>query len=113
MSDDVASANRGRIQAQGNNLEKSRPWCQPTPPTKTDGHHFIDELIAALTPKQFQERELGFTQARRFVDQAAGGGGIGPPTKKSFPQPPLPRGCRVDIEVHKGIAFVPDDQQTS
>lgn len=112
MPDDVATANRGRIQAQGNGLETSRAWCQPTPPTRSEGHGFIDELIAQLSQREFQERERGFIQARRFVDQAAIGGGVASPAKKSFPQPPLPRGRRVDIEVHKGTAFVPDPDPT-
>ena len=42
--------NRGRFQAQGDGLEKSRPWAMQTIPTKTEGHNYLAELKHQLRP---------------------------------------------------------------
>jgi hypothetical protein len=67
----------------------------------------LDELAAQLTPSELEARQEAFEQAREFVSRAAQAGGVGP-VKKSFPRKPVRGGIRVDIEVQKGIAFVPD-----
>ena len=54
-------------------------------------------------------RKQVLAQAHRFVEEAARGGGIGSPVRKTFlVWPRTPENERIDIEVQKGIAFVPD-----
>lgn len=98
---------RGRVQAQGGGTEESVAWAQDTPPTRSDGLRMLDQLAARLTASELTARQGAFAEARDFVDRAAQAGGVGP-VKKSFPHKPLRGGIRVDIEVQKGIAFVPD-----
>jgi hypothetical protein len=97
---------RGRVQAQGGGTEQSVPWAQRTPPTAIDGQRMLDELAALLTDAELQARRDAFVQAREFINRAAQAGGVGP-MKKSFPRKPVRGGIRVDIEVQKGIAFLP------
>lgn len=100
---------RGRVQAQGGGVEESVPWKELEPPTESMGHKMLDQLWGTLVPAERQYRELVFEQAHRFVTQAAGGGGVSSPTRKTFLVRPItPEKRRVDIEVHKGRAFVPD-----
>jgi hypothetical protein len=69
----------------------------------------LERLKQKLTPKQLKQRERAFEQAARFVERAAANGGCRAPIpSKSWPTPPLPGGERVDLEIHAGIAFVPD-----
>jgi len=98
---------RGRVQAQGGGTEKSVPWVQSTPPTASDGQRLLDELAAQLTAAELQARQDAFVQAREFIDRAASAGGVGP-VKKSFPRKAVRGGIRVDIEVQRGMAFIPD-----
>ena len=98
---------RGRVQAQGGGTEKSVPWAQSTPPTASDGQRMLDQLAAQLTDAELEARQAAFAQARAFINRAAQAGGVGP-VKKSFPAKPVRGGIRVDIEVQKGMAFVPD-----
>ena len=98
---------RGRVQAQGGGTEKSVSWAHDEPPTASDGQRMLDQLAAQLSPAELQARQDAFAQAREFINRAAQAGGIGP-IKKSFPRKPVRGGIRVDIEVQKGIAFVPD-----
>src|SRR5438067_3024446 len=104
---------RGRVQAQGGGTEESEPWAEPAPPTAGDVLRTIDVLEARLTPKERREREQPFADLRRYVRNAAAAGGISAsdrPVKKSF----LKRGSRdvrVDLEVLKGSACVPDPER--
>jgi hypothetical protein len=98
---------RGRVQAQGGGTEKSVPWAQSTPPTASDGQRMLDELAAQLTDAELQARQDAFAQAREFIERSAQAGGVGP-VKKSFPRKPVRGGIRVDIEVQKGLALIPD-----
>lgn len=102
-----STEHRGRVQAQGGGTEESVPWAQSSPPTASDGHRMLEELAARLTPAELQARQDGFAQAHDFINRAAQAGGVGP-VKKSFPRKPVRGGIRVDIEVQKGMAFVPD-----
>jgi len=101
------AAHRGRVQAQGAGVEESVPWVQPVPPTARNGHGMLTDLRAKLASSEQRYRESAFDEAHRFVDRTARNGGTGP-TKKSFPLKPRSDHRRVDIEVHKGLAFVPD-----
>ena len=69
----------------------------------------LDKLWGKLLPAEQRYRESAFEQAHRFVKEAAGGGGVSSPIRKTFLVRPLtPEKRRVDIEVHKGRAFLPD-----
>src|SRR5262249_5922511 len=98
---------RGRVQAQGGGTQKSVPWAQSSPPTASDGQRLLDQL----TDAELRTRQAEFAQARGFIDRAAKAGGVGP-VKKSFPLKAVRGGIRVDIEVQKEIAFVPDPKTT-
>lgn len=64
----------------------------------------LEALEAKLSSKQLEARALGFEQARRFINNAAAGGGVCAPVSQSFPKYSV---IRVDIEVKEGRAFVP------
>lgn len=88
--------------------ELSRPWAQDMPKTAASALEDISELCEECTHEQRARREVAFAQARRFIEQARAGNGIGP-TSESFPrknrgQEPT---ARVDIEVKVGLAFTP------
>jgi hypothetical protein len=101
---------RGRIQAQGGGTEQSVPWARNTPPTESEMLNFCDELEGKLSQREKEDREQPLTELREFIRRAARAGGISAnpyPFKKAF----LKRGSRdirVDLEVHKGMACVPD-----
>ncbi len=98
---------RGRVQAQGGGTEESVAWAQSEPPTESEGQDFLDQLASTLNPSELKARQGALTEARQFIERAARCGGVGV-TKRSFPRRPLKGGIRVDIEVQKGLAFVPD-----
>lgn len=66
----------------------------------------LEELRSKLSPRERELRDAAFRQADAFIQRAAAAGGVGP-VKKTFPRLPDQDGRRVDIEVHKGLAFVP------
>jgi len=106
-----AVLNRGRFQAQGDRLEKSRPWAQEDVPTKSDGHTFLDELKERLTPAEFAVRASCFEKAKKWVDNSPQRGhNIVSPIKSSFPPSPPIRSIRVDGELYSGFAFKDDDR---
>ena len=98
--------NRGRFQAQGAGLEKSRPWTQEEIPTKPDGHRFLDELKDQLSPSELRARLTCFSKANDWVDAAPSGGyKVVKVIKTSFqPYPPI-KDIRVDGEIYSGVAF--------
>lgn len=98
--------NRGRLQAQGDGLEKSRSWADENVPTKQNGHTFITELKGLLTPTELAIRENCFVKAEQWVDDAPHTGYIVvTPIKTSFqPYPPV-KDVRVDGELYSGAAF--------
>lgn len=75
---------RGRIQAQGGNLEKSVAWSQASPPTMSEGLAMIEELISQLSPTEYQIRHKAFEQAKKFVIRTADNNGVPCLVKKSF-----------------------------
>lgn len=98
---------RGRVQTQGGGTEESRTWAQASPPLASQVLDLVDELEASLTPTARRERAEGFRQIREHVRRLAAAGGIDAPHIRSFPQPPLEGGIRVDLEVLAGRACVP------
>lgn len=98
---------RGRIQAQGGGIEKSVAWAQDAAPTQSEMLRFCDDLEAQLSDKEKNDRAISLGQLRRFINSAAQGGGVAAPISKSW----LNRGSRdirIDLEVIKGMACVPD-----
>lgn len=116
MADDSTSQgngepkHRGRIQAQGGGIEKSVAWARDNPPSEREMLSFCDELEDKLTDSEKRDREQPLASLRDFIRRAARAGGITAspqPFQKSF----LKRGSRdirVDLEVQKGMACVPD-----
>jgi hypothetical protein len=99
---------RGRVQAQGSGTEISEAWAQKKPPSESQMLRKCDLLESQLTPGEARDRAEPLNDLRIFIRNAARRGGVFAPLKKSF----LRRGSRdvrVDLEVIKGMACVPDD----
>ncbi|GAC1475310.1 MAG: hypothetical protein NVSMB9_27520 [Isosphaeraceae bacterium] len=97
---------RGRVQAQGGGVEESEPWTQDDPLLVADGQQKLVVLRDKLIPVEQAFRHGAFLDAHRFMERAADAGGARAGTKKSYPQPTRKDQRRVDIEVHKGLAFI-------
>ena len=95
---------RGRIQAQGENLEASEAWSQNEPPTKTDGLTLLDRLRNKIPKFETNKREKAFLKASKFIDQGPHEV-INSPVKRSFKVKGTKKE-RVDIEIQKGKAFI-------
>ena len=110
-SRNITNMNRGRIQAQGNKVEKSRSWAELDVPSKSNGHGFIDDLKGQLTPSELTVRFDCFEKAKKWVNDAPKNGYVVvTPIKTSFqPYPPI-KDIRVDGEIHSGSAFKDDNQ---
>jgi hypothetical protein len=94
---------RGRIQAQGNDTEKSVSWSQDTPLSKKQGLELLKDLDQQLTSKEKSERKKQLADAHRFIENIEGG--IDAVNKKSF-YSRTGGNIRIDIEVLGGIAFI-------
>lgn len=98
--------NRGRFQAQGKTLEESENWSQIDELKYSDGKKLLDQLENKLSPKERQIRGIGFKKCRECILEASKNNGIrvvNKPFIKSFPKNARER---VDLEVHKGVAFI-------
>lgn len=101
---------RGRIQAQGGGVEQSVPWARDTPPTESETLKFCDELEGKLSEREKRDREQPLAELREHIRRAAKAGVISA-APRPYQKPFLKRGSkdiRVDLEVHKGMACVPD-----
>lgn len=105
------AAHRGRFQAQGGKgrgLQESESWAQELPLTAVDAHALLNKLRDRLSVADQQLRQTAFVQAHEYIDSALAAGGVGP-IKKTFPRGNLRKvDGRVDVEVIKGLAFVPE-----
>ncbi|WP_354686370.1 DUF6531 domain-containing protein [Cupriavidus necator] len=105
---------RGRIQAQGPGYRDEgagdvEAWAQEEPLTAASGLAKLEALEGRMTKKQYLDRSQALARAKRFVVNASRGGGTGP-TRQSFRNDEVivVNGSeRIDIEVQKGMAFVP------
>jgi thiamine kinase-like enzyme len=98
----MSKKHRGRIQAQGKNLEESVTWAQDEPLSKKDGLTLLELLKSKLSGKEQKAREKQFAQAKRFIENVQNGEDA--PSDTSF----LNRKTkheRIDIEVWSGTAF--------
>lgn len=98
---------RGRIQAQGGGYEDSEAWALDRPLTAAEGEAMLNTLVARMPPKEFRARRIAIDDARLWIRRVAAGGGVRAEVRMSFNEPNAKAGERVDIEVRKGIAFVP------
>jgi hypothetical protein len=101
-------SHRGRFQAQGKRLEESESWAKDLPLNYNEGLQLLVNLENKIPRKDLLIRSLGFKQCRRCIENASKNNGInvlemGKPFIKSFPKNYQER---VDLEVHKGIAFI-------
>lgn len=97
---------RGRIQAQGENLEASEAWSQDEPPAKKDGLTMLDKLKDKISKKEAKIREQPFKKATRFINN-----GPYKVVDRMISKTFMVAGSdheRVDIEIRKGIAFTND-----
>lgn len=94
---------RGRIQAQGDDLEESVNWAQDEPLTKQQGLELLSELKNKLSEKEFKKRAAQFEEAERYIQQAEGG--MDAVKKKTFRNRKT-KDVRVDIEILAGTAFI-------
>ncbi len=95
---------RGRFQAQSEYLEESERWARDDPPIAQEGHDLLAVLENRLDRFEREIRQDAFLKAHRFINNA-GPDGVGV-TSKSYPVRGRKDGSRVDIMVHKGIAFI-------
>ncbi|PID89625.1 MAG: hypothetical protein CSA05_00050 [Bacteroidia bacterium] len=96
---------RGKIQAQGEKLEKSESWVQEKPPTKTDGLNMLQKLMNKLSKKDQKIREKASKNAAKWIENAAKTNGIDAPANVTFRAEGYVKE-RIDIEVKKGKAFI-------
>lgn len=95
---------RGRIQAQGENLEASESWSQNEPPTKSWGIKLLDELKKKIPKKEAEIRKKAFDKAAHFIQQGPHQA-VNAPIMRSFAVKGTQKE-RVDIEIQKGEAFI-------
>ncbi len=100
-------ANRGRIQAQGNNppVQKSRAWTQDNVPTRSEGLAWLDEVWNSLTPSEKRERQQAYEDAKRFIQNAPAGGYLAPVSRHFYDPQRKDPDARIDIEIITGAAF--------
>lgn len=97
---------RGRLQAQGKNLEESEAWSQPDPLYADEAKFKLIALEERLSFAERKKRQKAFSKCNAFIVRACRAGGISVIDKalrKSFPGDNMER---VDIEVLKGKAFL-------
>ena len=97
--------NRGRIQAQDDNLEESESWATNDEITKPEGMNKSNLLKANLTNQQLAERLNAFNKLENMIQQAPSQGHYAQ-IIKSFHHNPQNRRIRVDIEIRAGRAFI-------
>ena len=101
---------RGRLQAQGPDVEESVPWGRDSPPTKSEMLEMLAHLWGRLTHRQQEIREVCYAQAAQYISNAPAQG-YEAEWKKTFQNRKERRGVRIDIEIWAGRACVDDPQQ--
>src|SRR5438067_2533336 len=104
----VPPPNRGRVQAQGPDTEKSEAWPPPdTPPTKSETREMLDRLWGKLSRQEQDDREGCFKDARKWVETRPATG-VDAVCRKTFQNRKMRGGVRVDIEIWVGKACMDD-----
>lgn len=96
---------RGRIQAQGDGLNESEAWSQPTPISYALGCDKKTALKKKLPSKELLVRTDAFSKAKKFIQNSQAAGGVSAQVSKTY----MVKGeseKRVDIEVRAGVAFI-------
>ncbi|MEL7421713.1 MAG: hypothetical protein AAFN81_01925 [Bacteroidota bacterium] len=99
----MSKKHRGRIQAQGDGLEKSESWSQDDPLTKEEGLSLLKRLWNSLTKKEKEAREKPYNDATRYIENVDRG--LDATVKKTFRNRKT-KDVRIDIEVLAGRAFL-------
>jgi len=97
--------NRGRFQAQDENLEKSAAWATDEDVSKQMGNERLNNLNAQLTAAELAVRVNAMQKARDFVDNAPINGHYAQIVKSYFDDV-RHREVRVDVEIRAGRAFI-------
>ena len=95
---------RGRIQAQGENLEASEAWAQNKAPTVEEGLSMLEKLKNKIPKREADKRAKAFLKAKRFIEQGPHEV-INSVKVRSFALKGSSKE-RVDIEIQKGKAFI-------
>ena len=95
---------RGRIQAQGENLEASESWAQDEPLTKQDGLELLQKLKNKIPKKEADIREIAFFKAEQFIKQGPHYVIVGTVSRSFAVKGTIKE--RIDIEIQKGTAFI-------
>jgi hypothetical protein len=93
------------VEAQeGSNTIASERWDRPErAPTVKEVLEMLDRLEGKLTAREREVRQRAFAQVRAYVPQIGATPHEAPPIiRKSFPQPALPGGVRVDLNIFEG-----------
>jgi len=96
---------RGRIQAQGKNIDQSEAWLQENSPTEKEGVEMIERLKAKIPKQEAKLREQAFEKAEKFIKRASQSNGIDAPANITF-RVEGSKQERIDIEIKKGKAFI-------
>lgn len=97
--------NRGRIQAQDDNLEESESWATDNEITKQEGFNKSNLLKGKLSNQELAERLEAFNKLENVIQQAPEQGHYAQ-LIKSFHHNPQNRRIRVDLEIRAGRAFI-------
>ncbi len=62
---------RGRIQAQGKNLESSESWSQNEALTKKDSLRMLEKLKNKIPKSEAKIRKTAFEKAEKFIKRAS------------------------------------------
>lgn len=106
---------RGRIQSQGAGYSDPgtgdvESWNQADPLTLAQGLAKLESLASRMTKAQKKKRDQAIEKARTYMLQAARAGGLNADARRTFQNDEVKKengSERVDIEVRKGVAFVP------
>ena len=102
---------RGRIQAQGKNIEESEAWAQNEPLTKNEGLKKLDNLKKKIAKKEAKIRERAFKKAARFIKN-----GLYQVINKIISKTFMVSNTeheRIDIKIQKGTAFTNEEEKNA
>ncbi len=99
----MSKPHRGRIQAQGDGVEKSVSWAQDEPLSKEDGLSLLAKLRAMLSKSELKAREKQLEKAKRYIEGVEGGADA--VKKKTFLNRKT-KDTRIDVEILSGTAFL-------
>ena len=105
---------RGRIQSQSDSMDESEAWSQDIPLEASEGIDKAKILEYRHNKKEKKLKMLAFKKAREFIIKCKENGGVTSRDLKnslSFPVRNDRTNRRVDIEVRKGIAFIPSPEE--